>query len=164
MTVLPKSKVRFTAHQTFSSTDGHFEKWSGKFLIDREDLAASKMSVSIDAKSIDTDNGSRDDHLRNEDFFHVTKFPKIRFESTKVEPKKGGAKVTGRLVVKDKTKVVSFDITLKEQGDELHAYAQLTLNRYDLGLTYEAPFYAPALKKNVNVVLDVKLRAPPSAR
>lgn len=153
------SAVRFTAHQTFSNTTGHFRKFEGTFDIDREDLAASKVRVEIDAASIDTDNDGRDDHLRNEDFFHVDEHPKIVFESTSVTPTaKDRVRVKGTLTVKGKKVPVTFSMQLKWRDDGVDAFGRLTVDRNTLGLTYEAPFYAPALKPNVNLELDVKLR------
>ncbi len=153
------SAVRFTAHQTFSNTTGHFREFEGTFDLDREDLAASKVRVEIDAASIDTDNDSRDDHLRSEDFFDAKKHPKIVFESSSFTPQgKDRVRVKGTLTVKGKEVPVTFVMQLKWRDDGVDAFGRFTVNRHTLGITYEAPFYAPALKPNVNLELDVKLR------
>jgi len=158
------SSVRFTAHQTFSSTDGHFRRFDGRFSIDPSNLAASKIEVRIDAASIDTDNSDRDEHLRNPDFFEVTKYPKIVFESTEIAPKstKGWVEVKGVLRVKDKRVPVAFDMQLEWKGDSVRAQGRLTVSRKALGLDYKAPFYIPSIKDKVNITLDARL-APPTS-
>ncbi len=160
MTLAKGSKVSFTAHQTFSATEGHFKRFEGTFLINRGALEASKITVRIDAASIDTDNGSRDDHLRNPDFFDVKKHPHIVFKSTQITDQGGDrVKVKGTVTVKGKTVPVSFDMKLSWGSDgAVRAKGQMTLSRNKLGITYETPFYAPTLKDNVNLSMDVRLK------
>jgi len=160
MTLAKDSKVGFTAHQTFSATEGQFKRFDGTFLIDRGALGKSKITVRIDAASIDTDNGSRDEHLRNPDFFDVKKYPHIIFKSTQIAAKAGDrVKVKGTVTVKDKTVPVSFDMKLEWGSDgAVRARGQMTLSRNKLGITYETPFYAPTLKDNVNLSMDVRLK------
>jgi len=43
-----------------------------------------KVYILMDAKSINTQNSGRDEHLKGEDFFHTAKFPNIIFEGTEV--------------------------------------------------------------------------------
>lgn len=153
------SSVRFTAHQTFSSTDGEFHKFSGEFRVDRQALENSSFVVRIEAASIDTDNSSRDEHLRNPDFFDAKAYPQLVFRSTKVTASsQTEVKVQGQLSVKGKQLPVSFLMRLdwnKEAG--VRATGQLTLSRRALGLDYEAPFYIPSIKDNVNIKLQAVL-------
>jgi K(+)-stimulated pyrophosphate-energized sodium pump len=44
----------------------------------------TKVFIQLDAKSINTQNFGRDEHLRSADFFDVAKFPKITFIATEV--------------------------------------------------------------------------------
>lgn len=159
LAITDDSEVRFTAHQTFSQTNGKFSDVKGTFDIDREDVAKSYVRVKIRAASIDTDNTSRDDHLRSEDFFDVKKHAHILFESTSIAPvEKDRVRVKGRLKVKGIEVPVEFIMKLTWRDDGVDAYGRLTIDRNTIGITYEAPFYAPALKPNVNLELDVKLR------
>ena len=51
-------------------------------------------NATIDASSITTSQGDRDNHVRSEDFLHVEKHPHITFQSTGVPP--GGRRVLHR--------------------------------------------------------------------
>src|SRR5438105_2115298 len=44
-------------------------------------LASSTIEASVDANTINTDNSSRDDHLKGEDFFDVVHYSKIILKS-----------------------------------------------------------------------------------
>lgn len=159
MTLAEGSSVRFTAHQTFSSTEGKFTDFDGRFAIDVDDPSRSSITVRIKVASIDTDNSSRDEHLRNPDFFDVAKHPTMVFTSSDVRSKsKGWVSVKGKLQVKGRAVPVAFDMKLDEVDGGVRARGRMTLSRKKLGLDYEAPFYIPSIKDNVNVDLDVRLR------
>ena len=71
-------------HLGVSWVRGEFRSFNGQVEYDPKKISKTKVSVSIDAKSVDTRNERRDAHLRNSDFFDVEKHPKIEFESTKI--------------------------------------------------------------------------------
>lgn len=77
-------------HFGLSQMHGRFERMTGKFSIDRA-AKTGMVDLTIAAASISTGDGvkgsrpqSRDDHLRNADFFNVAEFPNLTFKSTKV--------------------------------------------------------------------------------
>jgi polyisoprenoid-binding protein YceI len=70
---------------------GRFDKTSGKFTLDRSAKTAA-LEVVIQADSVttgDNDRGSRprtrDEHLKNADFFNVSEFPTLTYRSTAVK-------------------------------------------------------------------------------
>jgi len=76
--------------QGISTIHGMFTRNSGKFTIDRAAKTGS-VEFNIETASVstgDSDKGSRprsrDDHLRQADFFNAAEFPRITFRSTKV--------------------------------------------------------------------------------
>ena len=64
---------------------GFFRTVAGKVTWDKANPTASKISLSIESKSIYTNNKKRDDHLKGPDFFDVGQYPTISFESTSVK-------------------------------------------------------------------------------
>jgi len=77
-------------HLGLSTVHGRFDKFAGKFAIDR---AAKKgeVELAIDTASVDTNDNdkgsrqrSRDEHLRSADFFNAAEFPKMTYKSTNV--------------------------------------------------------------------------------
>lgn len=71
------------SHLGFSTMHGRFNQTDGSLVMDRDGFASS-VDITIDASSIDTGHDKRDDHLRNEDYFNVAKYPTITYESSKV--------------------------------------------------------------------------------
>ena len=69
------------SHLGYSFIVGGFNKFEGKFNHDASNPGASKVSVTIDAASIDTNHAERDKHLRSEDFLDVSKHPTIYYPS-----------------------------------------------------------------------------------
>lgn len=73
-------------HLGFSWLYGRFNEFDGSFTFDTEDPSNSTVNVEIQTASIDSNHQRRDDHLRNEDFLHVTEHPTASFKSTAFEP------------------------------------------------------------------------------
>jgi len=77
-------------HLGISTIHGRFDKFAGKFTIDRA-AKSGNVELTIDTASVDTnenDKGSRqrsrDEHLRSADFFNTAEFPKMTYKSTNV--------------------------------------------------------------------------------
>src|SRR5262249_34955115 len=84
------SGVHFAVrHMVVTKVRGAFTRWQGTIDFDEQNPEASKVSLRIEAASIDTREPQRDAHLRSADFFDVERFPTLSFESTKVEKLKG---------------------------------------------------------------------------
>ncbi|MBI2722005.1 MAG: sodium-translocating pyrophosphatase [Bacteroidetes bacterium] len=75
--------------------------------------AGTKIYISIDAKSINTQNSYRDEHLQKEDFFDGSKHPKIIFEGSQIVKDSTGSeypyKVTGNLTIKGIVKIATIN-------------------------------------------------------
>lgn len=156
-------KVR---HMMVSNVRGNFKKFEGTVELDDKDVTKSKVNVSVDTASIDTDNEKRDAHLRDKDFFNVKKFPKMTFTSTKIVKKGDALHVTGNLTMHGVTKPVTLkveDLTaaIKDpwgmQRRGLSASAKI--KRADFGLTYNSVLEAGgvAVGEEVTIVLEVEL-------
>lgn len=97
-------------HLGFSWLLGRFNTFDGEFVLDQKNIENSKVKVTIDVASVDSNHGERDKHLRGKDFFEVAKYPEAIFVSTRVE-KTGErtAKITGDFTLKGVTKPVTLD-------------------------------------------------------
>jgi polyisoprenoid-binding protein YceI len=93
-------------------------------------------TITVAARSIDTKNKKRDEHLRSADFFDVARTPDITFAAEQVTPSAEGVTVSGALTVGDRTRPVSF--AARVSGDETQVVldGETEVNRADFGLTW----------------------------
>src|SRR5262249_42673265 len=94
-------------HMMVSQQRGQFQGVTGNLTLDGEDLAKSRVEVTIDVATVNTNNTDRDNHLRSADFFDVANHPKMTFVSreVKVQPD-GELRVTGDLTIRGTTRSV----------------------------------------------------------
>lgn len=148
-------------HFGWSNNMGRFNKVSGSIVLDEKNPGASKVTVEIDAASVDTNHAARDKHLRSADFFNAKEFPTIKFVSTKIV--KTGAKtgrMTGNLTMLGVTKPVSMDFKWNRRGKHFRTKkthtgfsAQVTINRSDWGMK---KFPAAAIGHKITLMLEIE--------
>jgi polyisoprenoid-binding protein YceI len=157
-------KVR---HLMVSNVRGSFDKHSGVVDINDKDITKSKVQVSIDTASINTNVKKRDDHLRSADFFDVAKYPTMTFMSKKVaRVGTDKLKVTGDLTLHGITKEVVLDVEgpSKESKDpysftRIGAVASTKINRKDFGLVWNAVLETGgvAVGDEVSITLEIEM-------
>jgi polyisoprenoid-binding protein YceI len=162
------SRVGFgVRHMMVSTVHGTFGKYTGSVALDDKDVTKSTTHLEIDATSINTGDAKRDEHLRSPDFFDTAKFPRITFDSTRVE-KRGadGLAITGNLTIKNVTKPVVLNVTgltgeAKDPwgGTRRGATASAKINRKDFGLTWNKGLETGGVLvgEDVNLELEVEL-------
>lgn len=128
-----------------STVRGQFRKVTGRVWLDEGQLTRSRIDVEIDAASLETGEPKRDAHLRSGDFFDVEKFPKLTFQSTRIEGKGEEFAVTGDLTMHGVTRQVTLTVEslsppMKDPYGRLvrGVSAVGKLNRKDWGLGWNA--------------------------
>ncbi|HMV78146.1 MAG TPA: YceI family protein [Leptospiraceae bacterium] len=129
-----KADIRFSIDTRFGAEKGTFKKTSLKIKDKKKGIG----TVEIDIASIDTGNGKRDDHLRNEDFFDAPKYPKAIMEILSVEINGTALKGKGKLTIKGITKDIEFAAVLAKNGETETYTGSLKLNRQEYGITYSS--------------------------
>lgn len=106
-------------HLGYSWVLGRFDKFTGSYVLDKDNVGASSVKVSIDTASVNTNHAERDKHLRGADFFNSQKFPKAEFVSTKVT-KTGdtSADIEGNLTLRGVTKPVTLKASYINGGKD----------------------------------------------
>ncbi len=160
--VASHSRVAFSLRHFTGTAEGKFKKYKGTLDFNAEHPEKSKISFEVDVASIDTDNGSRDKHLREEEYFDVANHPKMTFRNTSFR-KTGQNKfmVTGPLTIKGHTKTVTIPVSLERQdtlwatGETLlHFESTFTLDRTEFGVGEASSL----LGSEVTVHLDLEFR------
>jgi polyisoprenoid-binding protein YceI len=89
-----------------SCLTGRFNKFDGSFVYDSENLANSKINMTIDTASVNSNHAERDKHLRDKDFLNVKKHPKATFESTSISGTDANMEVKGNFTLNGVTKPI----------------------------------------------------------
>lgn len=167
---LSHSSIGFKVRHLLSYTTGEFRAFSGTVEVDPENPGTAEVMAKIDAATIDTGDEDRDEHLRNEDFFDVEKFPEITFESTEItdlseDGKKG--KLTGNLTLHGVTKPVTLDVewlgtaTDPWGNAKAGAVATTVIDRKEFGIVWNKALDAGGyvIGDEVQVEINVELNA-----
>jgi polyisoprenoid-binding protein YceI len=158
------SSVEFEVkHMMIATVRGRFKEFEGT-IVAAQDIADSRVFGTVKAASIDTNDETRDAHLRSADFLDVERYPEIRFESTRIEPL-GGPKfrLVGNLTLKGVTGEIELDATVEGAerdpwgNERVGIRVRGTLNRRDFGLTWQKMLESGGflVGDEVNVLVDV---------
>ena len=129
------------SHLQTSDFFGRFNKVNGTLKFSESDLANSSIRVVVDAGSIDTNSGDRDNHVKSPELFNVGQFPEMIFEATGFRKLRGdNYRVTGNLTFHGITKSVEVvavkqgPITHERFGDRIGFTTSFVIRRSDFGM------------------------------
>ena len=147
------SKVKFTIKNFGINTSGTFEGLSGSITFDAASLATASFTVSVDAKTVDTDMESRDNHLRKAEYFDVEKYPRISFRSTKITTtnKPEYLYMTGIITIKNVSKEISFPFSHTAKDDGILFAGEFKINRREFGVGGQSFSMSDELTVNLSV-------------
>lgn len=165
------TRIEFTArHMLVARVRGTFDSYDLDAKINTDDLSKSSVTLAIDAASVDTGVADRDAHLKSADFFDVEQFPKITFQTKRIEPKgNGDYRFVGDLTIRDETREVVFDgeahgpVQDPWGGQRIALSAETKVNRKDFGLTWNVPLGADGALVSDKVTLSIEAQLVPAA-
>jgi polyisoprenoid-binding protein YceI len=133
------TRLGFKAQTTLFDVEGQFNAYNLNIQGDPDAPDGATVKIEIEAKSIDTANKTRDNHLRSDDFFDVKKTPKITFTSDSVRADGDKVVVAGTLemhgIKKPLTITFSHVVAKNGAGYMEHVYkAEVPINRNDFGI------------------------------
>jgi polyisoprenoid-binding protein YceI len=164
---LAHSDIHFTVrHMVITKVRGRFARWDGKLWLDEQDLTKSRVEISIEAASIDTNEQKRDAHLRSADFLDAEKFPRLTFKSTRVEKMADGKlNMFGNLTIRDVTKPVSIEVeNLGKARDpwgnqKIALRGTVAIQREDFGAKWNQALEAGGFLVGKQVDVEIELQA-----
>ena len=135
-----------------------FDGIDASYSYDPASPAASRISVSIDPASIDTDNKPFNAEIADQ-FLEAGKYPTITFVSTAVHPGAGGkGEVVGDLTFHGVTRPVTLDVVFNGTGQGMMHEQRMgfsgvtTIKRSDFGVTK----YVPLVGDDVTVLIETE--------
>ena len=152
-------------HMAVSKVRGEFKEFSGTLEL-AENAVDSKISVTIQAATVETKDENRDNHLRTNDFFDVENHPTWSFTSTAIRPVTATEwHVDGDLTIRGVIKQVTLDATLEGVVQDPYGFhrvgfsASTTINRDDYGVSFNAALEAGGLVVSKKVDIDLEVEA-----
>ncbi|HEY9786951.1 MAG TPA: YceI family protein [Candidatus Obscuribacterales bacterium] len=156
-------------HMMVSNVRGGFSNIKGEINYDEKDLNKTHVRATIDVSTINTKEPARDEHLRSPEFFDVSKFPTMTFESKKAIAK-GPRKfqLEGDLTLHGVSKLVTLDVETSPEikdmkgNERIGATATGKINRKDFGITYNKILDGGgvALGEEIPIVLEIEASKP----
>lgn len=147
------SKVHFVIKNFGIKTGGDFTGLKGTIKFDPKNAALWSFDVTVDANTIDTDNSTRDGHLRKSEYFDVKDYPLIHMVSTKIEGTStaGTYMLNANLTIKDVTKSIRFPFKVNAKGDGYVFTGSFPMNRRDFNVGGDSI----SMADNLTVTLSV---------
>lgn len=148
------SSVSFKIKNAGFNVDGKFGALTATIVFDDTKISGNSIEATIDSKTINTGNGTRDGHLKKEEYFGVEKFPKIQMKATLFGKETNGTfRGYFKLKIKDKTKdvVVPFSFTQKDGKGMFKA--TFLINRLDYGVGESSMM----LSDNATITIEVNV-------
>ncbi|HTH31952.1 MAG TPA: YceI family protein [Lacibacter sp.] len=130
------STVEFVISNLGFDVTGKLNGLKGAVLFDEKNLSASYFAVTVNAASIDTDNHTRDKHLRSSAYFYVIIYPQIRIQSVRMAKSvtPGYYVVFAKLTIKQTTKDISFPFTVTQEAGDYRFKGEFNISRRDFGV------------------------------
>jgi len=154
-------------HLMISNVTGVFEVTRGTIEYRPGDPGSVKADITVEAKSVNTRIGRRDDDLRSDNFFNADKFPTLAFRSKRVQNVRAeGFDLVGDLTIRDVTREVVLKVDgptapIKDpQGNRrVGATASTTINRKDFGIMYNRTIEAGGVVVGDEVKINLEVEA-----
>lgn len=148
----------FKASTLLFDVPGRFTRYKADIEGDPGSLEGAKVRINIEARSINTANGGRDEHLRSADFFDVARHPNITFTSREVRKEGDRLLVRGSLSMHGVSRDLDLPFLATEglngAGVPTWSYrATLLLDRLDFGVGAESVAAKISLKRQVELDL-----------
>ena len=149
-------------HLGFAKMVGVFTNFGGNFSLDPENVAASKLAVTIKADSLQTQFAARDKDLKGADWFNIIEFPEMTFVGTEFASKdERTGTITRNLTLRGTTKPVTLDVVLNKIGqnpldkqNSAGLSARGTLKRSDFGMK---AFLGP-IGDEVDLIIEIEAK------
>jgi polyisoprenoid-binding protein YceI len=162
--IIPEqSSIKFSVSATVS-LQGTFDKWDAALTFASTDVSTGVLDIKIQAASVNTGSGFKDDKLRSKDFFNVKQDPWITFKSTKiVRTGPNTYSVLGNFTIRGVTKTDTLTLVVDPEGKASgDIKGTMAFDRKDYGMNSGIPFIRIADRVEVTIALQAKrVSGPP---
>jgi polyisoprenoid-binding protein YceI len=143
---------------------GTFDKWNASMKFSSTDVRSGVLEIEIQADSVNTGSGLKNNKLKSKDFFNVKDSPIITFKSKRVvQTGPNTFDLEGGFTIRGVTKTEKLTLTDNGKGSTSGSIdGTLSFDRKDYGMNKNIPFVKIANRVEVNVSLKCKrISGPP---
>lgn len=157
-----ESRVKFSVKQAgIRKVTGEFKDYTA--VVNAGDTISDfSVQATVQADSFDSGDTDRDIKVKSPEFFNVSKFPELKFESTELQQEGDEFKLLGHLSMHGFTRPVSFDVKFKGLSRNGLGYplagffAETAISRKEFGLEWDSPLdVSIILSDKVTISLDL---------
>ena len=143
---------------------GIFDKWNASMKFSSTDVRSGVLEIEIQAESVNTGSGLKNNKLKSKDFFDVKDSPTITFKSTKVvQVGPNTFDLEGEFTIRGVTKTEKLTLTDNGKGSTSGSIeGTMAFDRKDYGMNKGIPFIKIANRVEVNVSLKWKRISGPA--
>jgi polyisoprenoid-binding protein YceI len=160
-----ESSIKFDVEASVA-INGKFDKWDASLTFESPDVSSGVLDIKIQADSVDTGSGMKNNKLKGKKFFDVKQNPYIVFHSTKiVQTGPDTFDVDGDFTIRGVSKAEK--LTLKVEGAGTGSgtiNGTMAFDRKQYGMNSGIPFIKIADRVEVTVDLKAaRVSGPPVA-
>jgi polyisoprenoid-binding protein YceI len=161
----PQSTIKFSVKASVA-IGGTFDKWDATLTFASPDVTTGVLDIKIQAASVNTGSGMKDDKLKGKDFFDADHDPLITYKSTKiVQTGPNTFDVPGTFTIRGVSKPETLTLTVSGVGTGSGTIkGTMAFDRKDYGMNSGIPFIKIADRVEVDIDLTGKrISGPPLA-
>ena len=149
------SSIKFKIKNAGFNVEGSFSGLDAKIVFDNNKIIGNSIEASLNAASINTNNGSRDGHLKKAEYFDVATFPKLTMAATLFgKDKDGNWRGYFKLTIKNNTKEIAVPFTFIEKDGKATIKGSFTINRLDFGVGESSMILSDYATINIEVIAN----------
>ena len=159
----PQSTIKFSVKASVAIA-GTFDKWDATLTFASPDVTTGVLDIKIQAASVNTGSGMKNDKLKGKDFFNAEHDPLITYKSTKiVQTGPNTFDVPGTFTIRGVSKPETLTLTVSGAGTGSGAITgTMAFDRKEYGMNSGIPFIKIADRVEVNIDLHAKrISGPP---
>ncbi|MES2223197.1 MAG: YceI family protein [Acidobacteriota bacterium] len=151
------SSIRFSVKSSVAIV-GKFDKWHATLKFASPDVTSGVLTIAIQAATVDTGSGMKNNKLKGKDFFYIQQYPTITFHSTKVvQTSPTTFEVDGDFAIRGVTRNEKLKLTIPaKQSGEDEIQGVLVFNRKEYGMNKGIPFVR--IEDHVEVRINLKVQ------
>ncbi|HEX5162175.1 MAG TPA: YceI family protein [Steroidobacteraceae bacterium] len=126
--------LEFNFVQAGAAGKGRFRQFTTELQYDEQQLAVSRLKVTVQIASLDTQDKDRDDTLKSAELLDAGKFPTAEYDATSFARRGNGVEAVGKLTLHGVTRALRIPLTIRKTADGVEISGEATIKRLDYGV------------------------------